>query len=447
MGVASMFLANHARAQSASGVIIGGVVDPGGVPIVGASIVLLNQDTGDRHFTVSQTDGAFVFPAVLPGRYTLSVEVKGFKRLEKKDLVVTATERVAAGRLSLEIGAVAESVEVTATAAPVQTESGERSTLLTTSQIAKQSSLSRNIFSDMRLLPGVIETSQGSTEQGATGYGTLRDLPVFGGQRWGFTSLRMDGGVDGRDPDNSYSSVSYISLDAIAEVRVQMNTYQAEYGGSPAAAINVITKSGTQKLHGTAYYYMRNEALNANDFFNNKNGIRRPRYRFNTFGGNIGGPAYVPGKFNRDKNKLFFFFSQEALRVKNPTAIAYTTMPSALERSGDFPQTLQPNGTLIPITDPITGKPFPDNRIPGNRIDPNGQKLLSLFPLPNATNRAVTLGNYNYTFQEVKPDPLNETTFRVDYNNPGFARTCEVRFGETISQVIACRPAPRHPGP
>ena len=411
-----LFLPGRAGAQSASGVIIGSVADPGGFSVPGASIILLNQNTGDKQSSTSQNDGSFVFPSVLPGRYTVSVEKQGFKRLEKKDLAVTATERVAAGRLVLEVGAVTESVQVTATAAPVQTESGERSMLLTASQIAKQSSLSRNIFSDMKLLPGVIEASQGSTEQGATGYGTLRDLPVFGGQRWGFTSLRMDGGVDGRDPDNSYSSVSYMSLDAIEEVRVQMNTYQAEYGGSPAAAINVITKSGTQSYHGTAYYYMRNEALNANDFFNNKNNIRRPRYRFNTYGGNLGGPLYWPGKFNQNKDKIFFFFSQEALRVKNPTAIAYTTMPSALERAGDFSQTLQPNGVVIPITDPLTGKQFPSNVIPPTRIDSNGQKLLSLFPLPNFTNRAVSLGNYNYTFQEVKPDPLNETTFRVDSN-------------------------------
>jgi len=214
--------------------------------------------------------------------------------------------------------------------------------LLTSSQIETQSSLSRNIFSDMRFLPGVVEYQQGVTEQGATGYGTLRNMNVFGGERWGFTSLRMDGAVDGRDPDNSYSSVAYISLDAIAEVRVQMNTYQAEYGGSPAAAINVITKGGTQAFHGTAYYYLRNEALNANDFFNNKNSLRRPRFRFNTYGGNLGGPVYWPGKFDRDKNKLFFFYSQEALRVKTPTSVTYTTMPTTLERSGDFSQTLQP---------------------------------------------------------------------------------------------------------
>jgi len=322
-----LFLPGRAGAQSASGVIIGSVADPGGFSVPGASIILLNQNTGDKQSSTSQNDGSFVFPSVLPGRYTVSVEKQGFKRLEKKDLAVTATERVAAGRLVLEVGAVTESVQVTATAAPVQTESGERSMLLTASQIAKQSSLSRNIFSDMKLLPGVIEASQGSTEQGATGYGTLRDLPVFGGQRWGFTSLRMDGGVDGRDPDNSYSSVSYMSLDAIEEVRVQMNTYQAEYGGSPAAAINVITKSGTQSYHGTAYYYMRNEALNANDFFNNKNNIRRPRYRFNTYGGNLGGPLYWPGKFNQNKDKIFFFFSQEALRVKNPTRLPIRPCP------------------------------------------------------------------------------------------------------------------------
>ena len=422
--LAVLFVATgSARAQSVSGVISGSIADPAGAAVPGASIELLNQNTGDKQSTSSQNDGAFVFPTVTPGRYDLSVEMQGFKRLEKKNIVVTATERVAAGRLVLEIGTVAEYTEVTATAAPVQTESAERSTLLTSSQIEKQSSLSRNIFSDMRLLPGVIEAAQGGTEQGATGYGTLRDIPVFGGQRWGFTSLRMDGGVDGRDPDNAYSSVSYMSLDAIDEVRVLMNTYQAEYGGSPAASINVITKSGTKAYHGTAYDYIRNDALNANDFFNNKNSIRRPRYRFNTAGGNIGGPVYWPGKFNSAKNKLFFFYSQEALRVKNPTAIAYTTMPTTLERAGDFSQTLQPNGTLIPITDILTGKQFPNNMIPASRIDPVGQRLLSLFPLPNATNRAVSLGNYNYTFQEVKPDPLNEFTFRVDYNVTSKLRT------------------------
>ena len=410
------FLPGRTSAQSASGVIIGSVVDASGAAVPAASVVLLNQDTGGKQSTVSQSNGGFVFPSVLPGRYTVSVESEGFKRLEKKGLVVTATERVAAGRLVLEVGTVVESTEVTATAPPVQTESGERSSVLTASQIETQSSLSRNIFSDMRLLPGVMEARQGGTEQGTTGYDSLRDIPVFGGQRWGFTSLRMDGGVDGRDPDNAYSSVSYTSLDAIAEVRVQMNTYQAEYGGSPAAAINVVTKGGTQTFHGTAYHYLRNEALNANDFFNNKNGLARPRYRFNTTGGALGGPVYLPGKFNQDKDKLFFFFSFEALRVKTPSRLAYTTMPSALERAGDFSQTLQPNGTLIPITDSLSGHSFADNIIPPDRIDPNGQNLLSLFPLPNATDRAVTLGNYNYTFQEIKPDPLNETTFRVDYN-------------------------------
>src|SRR5262249_20607400 len=127
-----------------------------------------------------------------------------------------------------------------------------------------------------------------------------------------------------------------VNMDTVAEVRILSNNYQAEYGKGASGIINIVTKSGSPQFHGLGYYYLRNEAFNANDFFNNAGNVTRPRYRYNTVGGNVGGPVYVPGKFNRNKDKLFFFLHYEYLPSTNPQAPGYYTVPSVAERNGDF---------------------------------------------------------------------------------------------------------------
>ena len=147
-----------------------------------------------------------------------------------------------------------------------------------------------------------------------------------------------------------------------------LTNYQAEYGRSVGGTINTVTKSGTKDFHGGAYYYFRNEALNANDFFANRQGLPRSNYRYNNPGYYLGGPVVLPGTgFNRNHDRLFFFWSQEFLIRTVPSSVSYQTFPTAIERQGDFSQTVDQNGQPIVIRDPQSNTPFPGNLLPANR--------------------------------------------------------------------------------
>ena len=163
---------------------------------------------------------------------------------------------------------------------------------------------------------------------------------------------------------------------------------------------------------------MRNNALNANDFFNNRNGVKRPVYKYNTGGFSLGGPLAIGG-LNRSKTKLFGFYNLENLwqRVPNSAALTNYTMPTALERKGDFSQTFDTNGKVIPVNDPNSNPktPFPGNVVPANRLDPNGLALLNILPQPNFLNPAVSGYNYNYQIQEVQNWPKRFQVFKIDY--------------------------------
>src|SRR5262249_10833697 len=190
--------------------------------------------------------------------------------------------------------------------------------------------------------------------------------------------------------------------------------YQAEYGRSSGGTINVVIKNGTRDFHGSGFYFKRHEQFNANEFFNNLRNVPKPLYRFNYWGGTIGGPVINPGtSFNKNKDKLFFFWSQEYLPRNYPTRQGTITYPTALERAGDFSKTLDTSGRLIVIRDPVTGQAFADNKIPANRIDPNGQKLLNIFPLPNFVDPT---NNYNNVFQSTVNQPRREEILRMAWN-------------------------------
>ena len=150
----------------------------------------------------------------------------------------------------------------------------------------------------------------------------------------------------------------------------------------------MITKSGTKDFHGSVYYYKRHEMFNANSFFNNRLGVGKPIYRFNTKGVAIGGPIMIPGKFNTSRKKLFFFYNYDGNpSTSGPSTPSTTTLPTALERAGDFSQSFTPGGALIVVRDPVTNAPFPNNIIPSNRINKNGLALLNAMP-PSALTRS-----------------------------------------------------------
>src|SRR5215467_7726914 len=397
-------------AQSTTGTIDGRVLDQTGQAIPGATVTLTRQETGDiRTFTTEPT-GEFVFTSIQPGNYDLSVKAQGFKAFDKKGIALSASDHISAGDLKLQVGSVSESVEVTADTATVQIVSSERSDVLDSTQVTNLMSRGRDVMGLLTILPGVVNDGEGNDS-----FGVFNSPAAISGTRGVYGGMNMDG-ISGNTRSGDHLDTP-TNMDTIAEVKVLANTYQAEYGKGAGGIINLVTKSGKRDFFGTAYYYNRNDAFNANNFFSNRQGNKRGRYRYNTAGGNIGGPVYIPGKFNRDRQKLFFFFAQEYLPNQTPNGPRNYTVPTALERAGDFSQSFDKNGNLITITDPYTKAPFPGNKIPQNRIDPNMQKLLNIFPLPNYVGGKTSAGTgFNYQIQDVLERQGHNEFLRVDYN-------------------------------
>ena len=396
---AFLLAASTALAQSSSGTINGRVVDPSGAPIAGAEVHAVNQvDQATRTFTTTST-GDFLFPNLEPGAYTVQAKAAGFKQAERKDLQLSASDRLAVGDIKLELGAITETVEVVAQTAQIQTASAERSGLLDSKQVMDLMARGRDVMSLLQILPGVVDDNTGSDTLGQ--YST----PTMSGTRSFYNSLNIDG-ISGNTA-RGRTAESPLNMDAISEIKVLQNSYPAEYGPSAGGVISIVTKGGTQTFHGGLYYYNRNEAFNANNFFNNRAGVPTQRYRYNTTGLNVGGPIYIPNHFNTSKQKLFFYFSIEDLPNQSPNSLSYFTVPTADERQGIFSRTLKDPlnpGTNFPSVNGVT-------TIPANRIDPNSSKLLSIFPLPNTVD---TRGNYYIAGSEDLP--IKQELLRVDYN-------------------------------
>jgi hypothetical protein len=397
-----LFGSTYGAAQTVSATITGIALDPSSLPVAGATVTLTNMDTGIKAVQKSGSAGEFTFTAVLPGRYSVAVEMTGFKKVEKTDLNVTAAEFFSAGEFKLEIGSTTESVTVDASGTPVQTSSEDRSGVLTSAQMDSLMARGRDFLSLLRVMPGVVPSSDSDA------IGTRTAYPNAQGMRISYPTVAIDG-VSNNDLGSSQTTPTPINMDAVGEVKVLMNNYQAEYGRTAGVQVQAITRAGTSEYHGSGYYYKRNEEFNANNFFSNRAGTPIPRYRFNTLGANLGGPAYIPHLVTR-KDKLFFFYSQEYLPTSTPQNIVNVTVPTQAQRNGDY------SAVSTTIKDPTSGSPFPGNIIPSSRINSNGQKLLSIFPLPNQLNTAITKGAYNYTFQEVIPATRNNEVYRVDYN-------------------------------
>ena len=409
--LAALSLAIPAAAQTITGSIVGSVIDPSGAAVAGAKVTATLTSTGVEREIQTDERGAFVFTALQPGDYDLAVTASGFKKLERRGLALSSQETLPAGQLTLDIGALADTVTVTAQGATVQTASAERSGTILGSQLENLMIKGRNAMSLLQLMPGVVDLQL--TEK------IDRNFEFYvQGNRRNSSAVTVEG-MPVNAIGNNFNTIVMLSQDAIAEMRVLLTNYQAEYGRSSGATVNIIGKSGTRQFHGLGSYFKRHEQFNANNFFNNRLGVVKPRYRYNTWNYNVGGPIYIPGKFNKSKDKLFFFWSQEYWPLKVPTAISQLTVPTELERTGDFSQSLDLNGRLITVTDPSSKLPFPGNRIPADRVDSSGLALLKVFPAANFFNRGISGGRYNYVFQSENELPLHMENLRVDYNlNP-----------------------------
>ena len=235
-------------AQTISSTLLGTVTDPSGKAIPAATVTAINENTRDQRSTATDGNGSFTFPSLLSGTYTLKIEATGFRTLERKNTVLTANERVSVGDLQMTLGAVTESVSISAAGDRVQTASSESSSLITNRQIETIAQKGRVINNYLLLVPGV-STNAGTTDA-ASGFLTL---PHAGGLPNTMMTMSVDG-LQGADNGSSQLFQTNVAPDAVEEIKVLMNNYQAEYGRNGGATVNVITKSGTRDFHGSVYY-------------------------------------------------------------------------------------------------------------------------------------------------------------------------------------------------
>jgi Carboxypeptidase regulatory-like domain/TonB-dependent Receptor Plug Domain len=419
------------HAQGLSGQIGGSVTDGSKGAIPGATVAVRNTATAVTRETVTDAQGLFVFTNLSAGTYDLKVTMSGFRTYEQKDVVLTATERLAVPPIILEIGGLEETVTVEASALHAQAQSGERAGTIRADEIKDTQLRGRDFLGLLQGMPGVVDTNV----RNAPGWNAF-----LGTQINGLSDQLMGLSYDGvSSKDTGFGAANYVtpSLDSIAEVKVQTSNYQAEYGRAGGANIVVVTKSGSSQFHGSAAYFKRHEALTSNTWDRRRTCdatggtsplCAKPRYRYDNSAFTLGGPVLLPGTaYTEKRDKLFFFYSLDLLPRTDPFLVS-STMPSALERNGDFSQTRNNAGQLRFIRNPAsglacnvnTGGPgcFQGNVIPPSMIHPLGRQMLNLFPLPDPAlvGNPVTQGNYNYQFAGDTEKLRRDNVVRVDWN-------------------------------
>jgi hypothetical protein len=422
-----LFVAGALYAQSISSTITGTVVDPQGAVILNAKITANNVSKNVLLTTNTDAQGRFVFAQIEPGSYNITIEAPGFSKLEKSGIALSANTNLPLGEFKLQVGAVAETVQVTAVGQQLQIESGDRSDTLINKQINNIALNSRSYLPLVALVPGVTTSAP---QGGIASKGGLGNISV-NGVRANENNLELDGLVNVDTGANNSQNAS-ISLDSVEEFRVLTNSYQAEYGHSAGAQILVITKSGTPQYHGSGYWFHRNDSLNANTWtngltfgkpfvpgLNNPDGTGlKPKLRLNDAGFTFGGPVQIPKLATGLKDKMFFFVSQEYQEQLAPTGNHFVTVPTLAERNGDFSQSLDKNGNKLPQLKVPAGAPAgctvsATNVFSPQCITPLGQAILNLFPNPT-NNTGNTSSNFNSAISN--PSPRREDLVRLDYN-------------------------------
>ncbi len=408
-----LFLPAVMLAQNTSCALSGTVHDAAGAVIPHVKVTLTAEDNGFVRTVLTTSDGFFSFPDLTPSTFTLSIEAPGFKTYRENRIAISADEQRSLGQIKLEIGKVSESVTVTAEAVSVELATGERSGTLTGQQLDEIALRGRDLFDAVSLMAGVVDTTDGRDSPSPT---SISGIYIMGGRN-DQKNMTVDG-VTNLDTGSNTSVHSMPSMDSVAEVKVLLSAYSAENGRNPSS-INVITKGGTTQFHGMASYYFRNEDLNANDFFSNEAGRPIAKYRYNIGSYTIDGPVILP-KVHSLRNKLFFFFSQEFQRQIPTYGVEEKTVPTALERQGNFSQSYTTSGAAggFHVNDPLNNKAqFPGNIIPPSRINPIGQAILNMFPLPNFTDpNPSNRYQWNYYANMSEPYPRRTETARIDYS-------------------------------
>ncbi len=384
-----------AQAQNITGTILGTVTDSSGALVASSSVTVINEQTGVETKAATSATGEYVAANLPPGSYTVKAELAGFKPSVTRGVRLPANRSVRVD-VVLEPGALTQTIEVQAAAPVVNSESATIGNILEANVIS-------SIPLNGRTLDRLIRISAGVTSDSAS------NPRVAGSAYWGGIQFNVDGAMY-NDTGNGGGAYSYRnglatlpSVDAISEFKIDSNNQKAEFEGS--VAVTVVSKSGSNELHGSLLWFNRNKEFAARYYYTHAP-TPKPAYNRNEFGYTVGGPVLIPGWYD-GRNKTFFFHSYEGLRER--TAPNYvTSVATQAMREGDF--------TGLPvILDPLAGTPFPGNRVPAARIDPRAKTLIGYVPLPNAAGLgpAGTLSNYRWTIANISD--INRYGLRIDH--------------------------------
>ena len=380
-------------AQTATGVIRGTVQDPTGAVLIDVHVMLVDQARNQSWEQTTNEEGFFEFRALPFGNYRVELEHPGFKKAVIEDVALQVAQTKSL-KVTLQVGSVNESIVVQADRGLLESSDASLSQVIDDKRLLGLPINGRNVMQLVSLSAGVINAGRASATQRQANYG-----PAFsvGGQRDNTSVVLIDGmEISGQELNNYPLAIP--PLDSLAEFRVQTSNYSAEFGGNSGAVINVASKRGSNEFHATLFEFLRNDALDARNFFSpTVDPLKR-----NQFGFVASGPVFLPKLYN-GKNRLFWMFAYEGTRRRQ--AVTSTTLvPTLKERAGDF------SGFPVTIVDPITKIPFPGNVIPANKINPVGAALANLYPVPNNSDPSR-----NYIGHPRGVSDNDALTARIDY--------------------------------
>ncbi len=421
-------LATGLLAQDFRAVISGDVTDATGAVAPGVRVTARNLGQNVEYTSQTNEGGRYVTPFLPPGKYSLRFEKAGFKPSLRDSIQLSAVDRLSIN-VKLEVGSLSESVTVTGETPLLQTETALRSGTIEQKLISDIPTAGRNLFQFQYTLPGVTKNSNYWGNYELYAFGNINAVSINGG-RSGENEILLDGITSTR---GSRSASFAPGLQAIEEVNIITNTYDAQYGRVGGGTTSINLRSGTNKLHGELFEFFKNDKLNANGYSRNAVGIARPPYRNNTYGFRVDGPVFIPKVFD-GRNKLFWMISLEGLRERNPQTQLWT-VPTADQRNGDFSKLVTNTNQQIAIFDPhstngITARqPFAGNVIPRQRINPLASRAVGFFPLPNRVSESPD-GQNNYLFINSSRNEYDQWLGKMDYVLSSKSRI-NWRYGQT----------------
>ncbi|MCX6620833.1 MAG: carboxypeptidase regulatory-like domain-containing protein, partial [Acidobacteria bacterium] len=408
------------NAQGYRATLDGRITDPSGAAVPNAAIALTNTEDNTGQKAKSNSDGRWTIPYVAPGSYTLSVEAKGFRKYVRDGFTVHVND-VLTFPVALQVGDLQQTITVSGDTPLLTPESASLGQVITNHVVTEMPLNGRNVMTLMSLASGVLPTNYSVGYSGVRPFDTGTPTYITTSGAPEKSNLFLLNGTWGKGGLNT----GYVpSPDSVQEFKMQKNPYDAEYGHASGAVANVVTKSGTNEFHGTLLFFHRNSALDANAFFSNKVGRPKTPFHYNQFGGTLGGPVTLP-RYN-GKNRTFFFFNYEGLREIAQATTIRTTVPTALQKTGDFSATRTAGGAAVNIYDPLTvaadparpgqfiRQPFAGNRIPQARFSTVAKNVLGYYPGANAPGDSAT-GLFNLLYPGSYPIRFDQYGGRVDH--------------------------------